>query len=338
MVDNNGFTCGEELYVFNLVELTWRRIQLSGDIPVPCYHHSICIIPDTAFIVLFGGIDSSGTVFNHLVLINSNDGYCRNIEHSNETGIYGHCSFIEKGSDENQWRFYVIGGCSNYEDQNSSFYFDDVLQRCSIVQVEFNDLVHDMSVQYHPAFSSVVVTDDRIMIYGGTCNKQKKPTILTEFAQNIPDEIAMIVLSFLDRKELCSMRIVSKNWRVSQVSEYNMFWESIYHSVIRDNLYSLLTKEISLDNSSVTGYKHAVRDLRAAYYQNIRNLIDARKQALLPEPKTPLEYSNVSHQYIGKSKLQDLFQNVNKKKNMNKKFKNAGMYVDPNFTIPDDIK
>jgi N-acetylneuraminic acid mutarotase len=342
--DNNGFTCGGDLYVFNLVELTWRRIELSGDVPAHCYHHTMCAIPDKQIIVVFGGINSSGTVFNHLVAVHCNDGTCKSINYSDDISVYGHCSYIEKGSVDNHWNLHVIGGCSKYIDYYNSFYFDinlESLDYCSVTTTEIAKAVFNnqkSGVQCLPTFSSVVVTGDEVIVYGGICNKDivspiNKPIVdksavssLSEFSQNAPDDIAMVVLSFLDRRELCAMRVVSKKWNVSLLSEHNVFWQSIFLSVFKQSIYSEVTSQVKLNEISLAGYKQAIKDLRVAYQNSILQYVDARKRKLLPENKVPVKYSGVTHQYVGIDKLRELFHKINSKENMIKKFGTNGVF------------
>jgi hypothetical protein len=338
--DRNGFTCGEEMDVFNLFEFTWRRVKLSGDVPEHCYHHTMCAIPDQQLVVVFGGINSSGTVFNHLVAINCDNGECKTIEYSdNIDGMYGHCSYIEKGSVDNHWSFHVIGGCSKFCDNFNSFYFDintEDLNNCSVIKTEIANTVFNIqnsSVQCLPTFASVVVTTDDVVVYGGVRNRDKfSPirimpidiSVLSQFAQNAPDDIIMVILSFLDRKELVTMRAVSKQWKFSTLSEHNVFWKHIYSSIFKEELYSTAVLRVRLNTSSLTGYKQAINDLRIAYQRCLLQLIDARKRQLLPERKTPAKYSGVTHQYVGKEKLQDMFHNINSKEDMMNTFGTNG--------------
>jgi hypothetical protein len=341
--DSNGFTCGGELYVFNLLELTWRKIELSGDVPAPCYHHTMCAIPEQNLIVIFGGIDSSGTVFDQLVVVNSNDGICKAISYLNNiNGIYGHSSFIEKGSADNHWNFHVIGGCSKFIDLFQSFYFNINIEtlvgriiKTNTADIVFNNDGNRDGVQRLPTFSSVIATsNDNIMVYGGIRNKDKmvskaaKASVLPEFAQTVPDDIAIIVLSFMNRRGLCTMRRVSKSWNVSQLSEHNLFWKPVYQSVFKQDIYSAVISDVKLNEDSITGYKQAIKDLRVAYKNISSKYVDARKRLLLPERKTPVLYSDVSHQYVGKDKLKEMFHKVKTNDDLMQKFGNNGFPED----------
>jgi N-acetylneuraminic acid mutarotase len=338
--DSNGFTCGD-LYVFHLVECTWRRIELSGNVPAPCYHHTMCAIPDQQLIVIYGGVNSSGTVFNQLVAIHCNDGTCKSIDHSHSVDIYGHCSYVEKGSVDNYWKFHVIGGCSKYSDYYNSFYFNintETLENCIVTKTGIANVVFNnqntSGVQCLPTFASVVITGDEVMVYGGVRNKtniatisksQEDNSVLSEFSQTVPDDIAMVVLSFLDKRELCTMREVSKKWKVSSLSEHNAFWYPIFSSVFQQPIYSQIISQVKPNEESPTGYKQAIKDLRVAYQDSIKQYVDARTRNLLPENTKPVKYHGVTHQYVGKEKLKELFRDINSKDDMNKKFGSNGV-------------
>jgi small GTP-binding protein len=50
--------------------------------------------------------------------------------------------------------------------------------------------------------------------------------------KSIPDELVIIILSYLSREDLNSVSLVSSCGSLSRLSHHNLFWESVFHEVI----------------------------------------------------------------------------------------------------------
>jgi N-acetylneuraminic acid mutarotase len=271
-IDNMGFDCND-LYALNLVNKKWKKIELIGNVPSGRYHFIMELIESK--LIVFGGTSSKHKYLNDLYSINVDTRECKKIE-VDINGRYGHVSYIDECN-----RLHIIGGSSNGTDLYNEVVL--MIQDDSVTSLaESSFYFMNTSYPIFPRFCSLNVLDDgSLMLYGGfNANSLIANTISI---YEIPDDICYIILSYLDRTSLCNISQVSKILRLSTLSSDNTLWEPIYNGITNSAFY------------------------KATENNNIVVPIVSYKQALMSKSQSQLK-----HRYIGKEKLQKMFNSWDK--------------------------
>jgi N-acetylneuraminic acid mutarotase len=281
-----------DLLAFHLVTHTWRVINLFGEVPIGRFHHTVNVL--ASHLIVFGGMNIKNEVLSDLYCINAETGGCHSIQtESIINPIYGHVSFLEDSV------LHIIGGSSNgselHRDYALSIQIDD--RRAS---VQHRPQLERCEIEYYSKFSTLcILNDGSVLLYGGI------PHQYHFSISDIPDDIAFIILSYLDRATLCDVACVSKSLQFSKLSNDNSIWEPIFKDVINSPCYdsTLVNKlqySLKSDTSNIA-YKQAVIELE------LHNM-----------------YSR--HRYIGEDKIRDFVSNVSGSKRIQNLYEIPDMF------------
>lgn len=103
----------------------------------------------------------------------------------------------------------------------------------------------------------------------------------------------MYIISFFDRKTICNLECVSKNWIFSKSSNHNLFWKSFSKDFIEyHNKY--YDKIIEIDEIDSNGFKDA---LKKTFYEQMKLMENYNPQTL-------------NHKYIGSKILKFCYENI----------------------------
>lgn len=146
----------------------------------------------------------------------------------------------------------------------------------------------------------------------------------------LPEEIVINILQYLSFQDLCQVQLVSRKWRIYQISQRtqnqtfihraidNIFWKDIYLRIASNPIYQSIAKEIKLEKENPKCYKIAISEL----YQKF---IDSKLKQIYALTK-------VDGMYIGKDQLLKLKYVPPKRKQADRlKFVVLGTLISFNF-------
>ncbi len=248
--DSNG-SCDNYLYRFHLKESKWISKVCMPSIP-PRFHHTMNVT-DTNMLIIFGGKNEQGRLYNDLHAITLDDLTAFSISPMGDIAPrprYGHVSQFSHGV------LYIQGGTNDARD------FYDVwsfwIHKCT-----WNKRDANPDLERGAVFAAILYGE----YHGGVkiADANISPIDAKYVVENILLDMIPSILSYLDKSDLTALACVSKNCKIAALSSINALWKEHYEQgTKRIEMYKQkYEKELAellqgADDSLGTHYKRAI--------------------------------------------------------------------------------
>ena len=190
-----------------------------------------------------------------------------------------------------------------------------------------SDTGADFSVVFFGGTTKIITTEQTAL---SPVSQEKKKAIIDQnvidLIHQLPSDAALVILFFLEMSDWMNIRLVSKTWKFFELTEHNLLWTSVFHSVINHPKYEPVLKGVSGRIADAVNYRHKLLILRKTHIKYMAKLVSKRiasMQSKQPVLKSP------NHKYYGLDKLNAFFNQFKSQKSHEQFF---GTY-DPNDAL-----
>ena len=111
----------------------------------------------------------------------------------------------------------------------------------------------------------------------------------------LPDDVSLVILSFLEVSDWSNMRLAQKSWSIFELTQHNLLWAPVFQSIVDRPLFETIKSSVLSRVQSVDNYRDKVLTLK----QVMSEIVDIRKADILPVP--PI-LNRSYHKYLGDRK------------------------------------
>ncbi len=229
--DNYSF-CSNDLHIFDLETNHWLPTQHLKEIPER-FHHTAELQEHAGIMRLYiiGGCNNERQSLKSVFRINLND-FDVNKINALPTARFGHVSYILEE------KIHIYGGCNFHVDFTGGYIHVD--------HYKWQDVTNN-PFESGSVFASVVALEDKQLFIGGVVKNSpisipNREQFTDSMTEALGDAI-VIILQFLQIKDLGSIIMASKNWDVSHYAKSNVIWERHYRTISQWPRYHIILQE-----------------------------------------------------------------------------------------------
>lgn len=212
-----------------LASTKWQKLK-SNLAPPPRYFHSSVLYNGDIYII--GGTKNSTTLFNDMWKFDTKEWKCVIENNTRTSGRYGHESFVIQN------KIFIYGGRNSKHELRDICYCDMTAKNPVWKKISESKFPHnEISGTVYPKCLSI---GNQLYFYGGIRMKKSHDSSKTKFQQLVTetqskvvqenlrdlldvlsDDVILQILYFLSVKDIGNVSLVSKKWKLSQLSNCN---------------------------------------------------------------------------------------------------------------------